>query len=142
MSSTSSDTFAATSTSQIPYWATANSTPGNSYSLFPNNPLLLAFVAVGLVGMAVMAGVGYRRVRLRMRHGDAVFDAPPPAWIIVGGPGGIRFEKVVDLGPKPELWDVWAKPEEGGQWSDIIVSYHIVSFLLPYSSYHSLYLPL
>lgn len=84
--------------------ATSNENTNKGLSLGGSPPLILAFLAIGLLFGAMIAVFGWRRFRLGS------------TWVIPE-PGPRRVHE--PIGKRPELWDVWSYPSFRKQSRDI-----------------------
>ncbi|EGO03852.1 hypothetical protein SERLA73DRAFT_175533 [Serpula lacrymans var. lacrymans S7.3] len=86
----------------------SSDTDGNNFQLFASNgspPLIIAFLAIGLFTVALIAVFGWRRVN--GGRGLVVRQVRPA-----------RRRKEVVLGDKPELWELWTRRAVKGELDD------------------------
>lgn len=97
--------------------STSNSSP-NLFGGTGNPPILLIFLAVGLLAGTVLAMFVLRRVYPHRRFfGSRV---PAGAWHMGLPVGGTKGGSV---GEEPVLWDIWLEKEEGeevGEWDSVL----------------------
>ncbi|KII87778.1 hypothetical protein PLICRDRAFT_54823 [Plicaturopsis crispa FD-325 SS-3] len=92
--------------------ASADSSSGDDDGLITppqgSPPLILAFLAVGIFGAAMIGVLGWRRFR---------FGRGPP----LAQQADIQTRST-GLGAKPELWDVWIEPSQSAEykWADLV----------------------
>ncbi|KAJ7717028.1 hypothetical protein B0H16DRAFT_1740869 [Mycena metata] len=75
---------------------------GSGFSLSASPPLILAFLAVGVFGIAMVVFCVWRRMAIGRRHWEAPESRSP--------------------GEPPKLWDVWSPPQDSGitaEWHNI-----------------------
>ncbi|KAJ6525858.1 hypothetical protein B0H10DRAFT_2156901 [Mycena sp. CBHHK59/15] len=107
--STTTSTPSSTSASAPEPTTTTDS--GGSFSLSASPPLILAFLAVGMFGVAMIGIFGWRR----LTGGRTVLWTPPED-VAQPRPG---------FGETPKLWDVWSPPgllreADAPEWRNIL----------------------
>ncbi|KAJ7038025.1 hypothetical protein C8F04DRAFT_1091120 [Mycena alexandri] len=83
----------------------SSDTGGGGFSLSASPPLILAFLAVGVFGIAMVVFCAWRRLAAGRRN----WVAPPDSR---------------SIGETPKLWDVWSPPQDSGitaEWHNIQV---------------------
>ncbi|KAJ7185401.1 hypothetical protein C8R46DRAFT_378490 [Mycena filopes] len=84
---------------------TPTDTDGGGFSLSASPPLILAFLAVGVFGIAMVVFCGWRRIAANRNR----------TWVTTR-------DSVSVAPPTPKLWDVWSPPQDGGvaaEWHNI-----------------------